>query len=243
MLWPLRFLEDVPCALCKLTKDEAGNTTKVPLEDKCEHCYDIYSKAFGEWDWKELCEAYAEDAELQASWQQAERVDKEPQMRTWSGAAVVASSTTEVEVNKTFLALSEKELTKAIGGKLSKATLKSIPSLQLFDSQGEPEEVFLFVNPEQPHRLLSIKQRHSQSLDKQCLQPSHHLYEKQGQNTWRKTAQSEAESIGVAHALCPQVTILELPEFLEKYASQSVPEKSSPSLGAALDGENSDEEL
>eukprot|EP00971_Amphidinium_carterae_P057671 1140805-Amphidinium_carterae.2 len=192
-----------------------GSDTTVPLGDKCEECFGNWKKAFDHYEWEALVSAFHDSkTSVKQEWEQSLLTAATPAKRTWPASGVTSGKQCVAEVSKSFVVLSERELLKEANCKLSRAVLRSIPSIKFHDDKGAEEELYLFQNDAQPHKVLTIKQLQVHDTHCENLAVANHMFENQADQVWQHTMKLNANTSGLAHALCPQTGIPSLHSFV-----------------------------
>ena len=140
---------------------------------------------------------------------------------------------------KSFVCLNQSELRKALGvNRLSKQLLAGVPSIRIPGDSGE-EEVWLFKNEAQPHRLCTIKTISSLEWQRQHLDEEKQTWQKQAEHVWRHQKSCQYDSTGVS-AVMAKDTLVSLDEYVAKRVKK---EQETPADGEAKYGEDEDDQV
>eukprot|EP00971_Amphidinium_carterae_P171886 3407976-Amphidinium_carterae.3 len=139
---------------------QSGIGAKIPQGDMCEQCFDLWHKGFRYMEWAALCKLASDDDAFGKVVESARQVmlgkKKPPEL----GAHVESLTQLGVEVYRSFIAVSEKEMRReSQQTRIKKSSLKGIPSVMVpaEDGGGEMEQLFLFHDPSQPWRKANLK--------------------------------------------------------------------------------------
>jgi hypothetical protein len=137
----------------------------VPVDDKCEECWELWHEAFKHMPWEELCSKNASEPGFPTLLRAARDIKNGVAKATFSPSEVSSSSTLEVEVSRSFVVLSEKEMRAASNlTRITKAALKGVPQLTVPAEDGSGNEVvYCFRNEAMPFRVASVKVRLQES--------------------------------------------------------------------------------
>ena len=230
-----------------LSGSEVGPHTKhagvqIPIGTKCEQCFNIWRTSFSHKEWDVWCKEVIEDAKAQKQLEAARKnypllpCDKE-----LKPAFVDVRQAERMMVSRSYMALSERELRKLLNEqRLDKATLATLPVVSCTMEDGHSKELlYLFVNPNQPHRLVTLSSEHMAELQTQMMSPNSQNFEGQGEEMWLREHHQHLLRSGMSTALA-KTNVMSLDEFVEKrlrarqeqaQAEQTGPESISDSEG------------
>ena len=144
--------QDVPWALYSR---KASSRAQVPCDGHCEQCYTLWSQNFPWMSWESLVTRHSDDKAF------AELVREVREIRVGSkpAPAVRESVVTEgrVKLQRSFLTLLEREMKRDTGlNRIPKTAIKNLPSVTMKNEQGNEETMFVFRDPQEPHRRLLV---------------------------------------------------------------------------------------
>ena len=129
-----------------------------------------------------------------------------------------------VEIEKSFVVLSEREMRKESGlHRIPRMSLKSLPQLTLPSQPGggEPEVLYAFADPDQPFRKARVKSFVGECLSETLMEPSKVFWADQGKTMLVHASTEQCAKLGVADTLQREA---KLPTwdafFLEKLATK-----------------------
>eukprot|EP00971_Amphidinium_carterae_P228224 4526983-Amphidinium_carterae.1 len=131
----------------------------IAVGDSCELCYKLWQKAFNWLSFESLAEM-AEDSTTALHKHIALARDRMKQgLDPLPGGAVTKVSAVKLEVSRSFLVASEKELaSESTKGKVSKSVLKNLVGLEVPAESGSgTEQVYAFQDPAQKLRKMDLK--------------------------------------------------------------------------------------
>ena len=168
-----------------LKKSFRGNETAIG--NQCRDCYELWQVAFSNTPWAELSALLlkGKDPVVQA-WEAARKVKAGLAEKTYVAASVKDEKTYSMEIFRTFLIISEKELRKcAKVSKLTKEQVKGLVEMTIpcEENADKMEKVFIFKDPSAPHRKLKLSMHTGQTLEREHMKPNDHLWAQQGENT------------------------------------------------------------
>eukprot|EP00971_Amphidinium_carterae_P310929 6179044-Amphidinium_carterae.1 len=237
--WVLSFEE----ARWAITKESP--TGPQALEDRCFACVNLWGCYFAHLTWADFQADYqAKKEEIMDAI--AEIQSQSPQIvKGFLPAEVGSTVACSMEVSRSFIVLTEKEMRKALNvPRLNKGMLAGCCCVQMpkEENPSELESTYWFRKDEQPHRTGVVKTLHSGSAVQYALQPQNHGFEKQRENMMSSVM--EKEGLG-AKQLQDVEKLVSLEEWVAKHKKVAT-RKGNDALTAKahLDamGEDSDDD-
>ena len=118
----------------------------------------------------------------------ANRHMEKPFERDFKLGEVFSQQSVKAYVQRSYIVLSESEYNKEMGGP-RKARDPSLGSCYVMSPQGQPEKVWLFRDPENPHRRLVVQSGVEEVKDIEQMCRSTHFHEMQAQRLWEQKLQ------------------------------------------------------
>eukprot|EP00971_Amphidinium_carterae_P341101 6479738-Amphidinium_carterae.1 len=225
-------LEDKSWALRRTI---ARTGTEVPEGDACEDCYTSWNTYFPHLCWQEFA-AKMQDGEdpLHAHLASAKKVAAQPSLKQWPKQTVSAEKKTMLEVKRAYIGLTLGELKKKLNMKrISKAALDALPSIDTLDVSGNPDKLYLFLDPNKPYKRVNIKSVSLQDWSTQSMAPDGQSWQQQGEEVWKHSSQKALASAGVFTLLNKEIM-----HSLDDYVNEKIAEKRD---GSALPGDQAEE--
>ena len=194
-------LQDKKWALLKAPK--LLHEQPIPVEDRCEECWQLWTLGFHWLSWTELVHhAKTSSSPLALAIQMASKKIKE-KCEPERGAGVMQSKKIQLEISRVYHIATEAEIKKkAKVQKLSKAVLDRLPYVKVASEQGQAEEVcYCFKHPQHDLREARLKVVMETSLDSQTHDFNKNYFPEQSQHVWQATVASSADETGLGNVL------------------------------------------
>ena len=170
----------------------------VPIDSKCEDCYKVWVKSFQDKSWEVLCEDVKRGGDVRTRFDAAKAQLQQGGETHWDDEFVEGIDATKVQVTRSFIGVTESELKRMIGTeRLEKNLLACLRAITTFVPEtGKIENLYLFKNPKEPHRLVTLTAEMGNQRRVQHLNGANHLYEQQGATYWEHFQQSTMKGSG-----------------------------------------------
>ena len=146
--------DGTPWALYAVAEDGQ----KLPQEEQCKDCFELWRRGFAYLDWQTLCKTNEECHEFSTAVSKARAVKNGQAKLEEDPQQVQRGSKVMLQVERAMVVLSERELRKLTKlPRLGKTLLRGIPSLNIVSENGEGEErVYAFRDDSNPFRRAKL---------------------------------------------------------------------------------------
>ena len=231
-------LEDKPWALRMALPRNTG--IEVPMDDKCQECFELWSLAFKAFTWEALCKQLPKDAALRAAWQEAKQQQQQPadNKPNYEPASVFQVKQYSMEIERSFLCLSLKDLKKLSGlQKIPKQALQFLPTIRAVDLEGDGEETFfIFKDPSNPFRRCKLKMQEAHNMETEFMSPETHLWQGQGEHMYETQTKTFMDKAGVVNPMDKLTYLKSWDEFVEEKLSPPRGREEPAPSGQAAEG-------
>ena len=189
-----------PCA-CQETKWALYSQTVAGLQlasgNQCEACWTLWQQGFRHESWDGLLNKVARDPAFKA---QVEEAMLQGRPKDVPDQSVLTVQGTSVEVERSYIIMSERDLRRASGlSRIGRTQLKGLQSVQLplEDGQQGQETCYLFKDDANPQRRMKIKVHMATQMESEVMKPGEVLWPDQPGCYQAHYTQQKAKESGV----------------------------------------------
>eukprot|EP00971_Amphidinium_carterae_P351498 6492141-Amphidinium_carterae.3 len=176
------------CACCKkkITTANAWGTEK----DKCSECGELWTSAFCYMSWPDYIKM-GSTADGKTLLAQAKDYKDNPESRPFRLQTADQKQACSAILQQSFVVMDEKEYLKHFKNthKVKDPKVTQVT----FETAGGTEQLFVFKNPAQPHRLLLLTSSMEESKTTQVMTSDEHLHEDAGQEHYLASMQGRLQ--------------------------------------------------
>ena len=210
------------------------------VDDRCHGCFTLWTDCFGHMEWPEMIRRHSSETEFQALVTKARSVREGLSERPKHQEAVQQHTLHSVKVKRQFVVLTEKEMRRhASLARIPKMALKKVPKVLLPGDGGQLEEMYCFLDTDNPFRKLEVESAIQCQQSKDIMAANQFAWTGQSKCCFSAAVPKESSSNGVAELLEKEVYLHSWDDFMR---SKLMKEEAEAEDGAEANEQTTDQE-